>query len=105
MVRDSFVVTDTVLYPAKGMIFRFKLYTCSKIQHYSVFYRKCFTVECQGELHYDAQSQSCLLDMGIFLWCMRYFGDNYVVGRSVCFACISGVGSDTATHFPYMSDI
>ncbi len=75
MVRDSFVVTDTVLYPAKGMI----LYTCSKIQHYSVFYRKCFTVECQGELHYDAQSQSCLLDMGIFLWCMRYFGDNYII--------------------------
>ena len=79
MVRDSFVVTDTVLYPAKGMIFRFKLYTCSKIQHYSVFYRKCSTVECQGELHYDAQSQSCLLDMGIFLWCMRYFGDNYII--------------------------
>lgn len=49
-----------------------------------VFCRKCTTDECQGELHYDAQHQSCLLDMGTFFVVyevLRRLLYHYVVGR------------------------
>lgn len=85
LIKESVVVTDTATIPAKGSGI---LEIHAHIKHilFSVFSRKCTTKDCQGELQYDAQDQSCLLDFSSFFMVyevLRRVLYHFVIGRCI----------------------